>query len=510
MATFDWKIDTTKNPGGLTYAFQADNPDGLEVDWGDTNSSTINDSTSTGVEISHTYASGGEYTIKVSGDATRITCGARFNHSVEGWTSFGQAVTDILTLPSDGVTGITNCDNMFGYTSNLPASPTANLNNWDTSSVTSMIDMFYPSSFNQDIGNWDVSSVTDMRYMFAFSSFNQDIGGWNVSSVTDMSRMFYYSPFNQDIGGWNVSSVTDMAWMFRDNSFNQDIGNWDISSVMDMSYMFASSSFNQDIGNWDVSSVTDMSRMFWDSPFNQNIGNWDTSSVTDMTGMFASSSFNQDIGNWNVSSVTDMVNMFFISSFNQDIGNWDTSSVTDMSYMFCDSPFNQDLSKWCVPNIASEPSVFGNDGTDPTWGECSYPHIDFQETKNLSGVNIKIYSDSGRTTKIATLNLNDNGFAPYYAPSGNTTLYYTASKTGEDDVEDSITLGSCTTGTDCENVFTTESFALGITDSSERSLELEGEITDSSERSLELEGGITPVLSVAQVDSKIRLTWTYE
>ena len=398
MATFDWKIDTTKNTDSsnqLTYAFQADNPDGLEVDWGDGNSSTINDSESTDVEISHTYDSGGEYTIKVSGDATRVTCGGRFNHSVESFTSFGKAVTDILTLPSDGITGITNCDNMFGRTSNIPASPTANLNNWDTSSVTNMVSMFYGSSFNQDISNWDTSNVTNMWYMFRDTS-----------------------AFNQDISNWDTSSVTVMASMFRDaSSFNQDIGNWDTSSVEQMWYMFSNSPFNQDIGNWDTSSVTDMSSMFRDA-----------------------------------------------------------------------SSFDQDLSEWCVPGVESEPTEFGNAGTDPSWGECSYPHIKFQETNNLSDVTIKVYTDSARTTLDATLTANDDGFAPYYAPSGNTTLYYTASKTDYLDTEDSITLGTCTTGTDCENVFTAESFIMQKEANSEKDFELLTENSEESHRGFEIEG----------------------
>ena len=41
------------------------------------------------------------------------------------------------------------------------------------------------STFNDDISNWDTSSVTTMSQMFEnATSFNQDIRGWDTSSMT--------------------------------------------------------------------------------------------------------------------------------------------------------------------------------------------------------------------------------------------------------------------------------------------------------------------------------------
>ena len=118
------------------------------------------------------------------------------------------------------------------------------ISDWDVSSVTNMLSMFYRCNTLKSVGDisyWDVSNVTNMAYMFTGCvNFNQNISRWNVSCVTDMSFMFNYCvSFNQDLSSWDVSSVTNMNAMFRGcKSFNKDISKWNVSKVSNNILMF--------------------------------------------------------------------------------------------------------------------------------------------------------------------------------------------------------------------------------------------------------------------------------
>ncbi len=410
-APFVWKIDTEKR-SGTNYEFIVDNPDGLEVDWGDTNTSSINDSEETNVNVSHTYGSDGEYEISVTGKATRINAGTQNRIP---------ALIDVLSLPSKSI-GITSARDMFAHATNFPSNPTANFTNWDTSDITSMYQMFRGCiNFNENVSNWNVSNVTNMYRIFNDTSFNQPIGEWNTSKVSNMSGMFGGAP----------------AFLNRPHPFNQDISDWDTSNVTNMSEMFRDNlSFNQDIGKWDLGKVTNMHRMFagnnsydFNPPFNQNIGDWDTSKVVFNPDAFGDGTF------------TGMTSLF--------VANND---------------FNQDLTKWCVPGVDEEPNNLGGDSNwteKPIWGECSYPHIKFKDLNGVKKATIKIYSDSGRTTEIGSLTTNNGGKAVWgYRTSAEGTLYYTVSKTGHTDVNGDFTIGTCNPSTECEDQFIEEEYTL--------------------------------------------------
>lgn len=286
------------------------------------------------------------------------------------WNSMSNAFDTCVNLQVSAtdlpiLSGVIDMSRMFHNCSILNGP--ANINNWDTSSVNNMSEMFDGALiFNQDIGGWDTSSVVNMNQMFSnATAFNQDIGNWDTSSVNDMGAMFFRAfEFNQNIGAWNTSQVTNMSMMFNQaSSFNQDIGNWSTSSVVNMSSMFEwASVFNQFIGNWNTSSVTNMSRMFLRAfVFNQDIGSWNTSSVVNMAAMFEEAFvFNQDIGGWDTSSTTSLEAMFRQSPvFNQDIGSWDTSSVVLINSMFSNATaFNQNISNWNTESVTNMSFMF--------------------------------------------------------------------------------------------------------------------------------------------------------
>jgi len=118
----------------------------------------------------------------------------------------------------------TNIVNQYGH-----------INQWNTSAITSMNDLFKDATnFNEPLGNWDVSKVTNMSGMFADAKkFNQPLTNWDVSNVTNMSDMFRgATSFNKSINHWDVSKVTDMTRIFDGaTNFNQPINYWNLTNV---------------------------------------------------------------------------------------------------------------------------------------------------------------------------------------------------------------------------------------------------------------------------------------
>jgi surface protein len=299
----------------------------VSIDWGDSTPASV--ATTAGV-VSHTYATSGQYEIRVSGSLTG------FGQDPDSWDEPLIGAEYLTGVSSFGDIGLQSLAYAFYGAVNLVSVPSVL-----PSTVVSLEGTFSGAdSFNHaNIGAWDTGNVTNMSSMFLqATAFNQSLSSWDTSKVTFMQWMFEgATSFDQSLNSWDTSSVTDMSLMFTSAaSFNQSLNSWDTSKVTNMSYMFYEAYlFNGDVSNWDTGNVANMIGMFQTTPFNHNLNSWDTGNVTNMSGMFGNAlSFNGDVSNWDTGKVTDMSLMFsYASSFNQSLSSWNISNVTVMTSM---------------------------------------------------------------------------------------------------------------------------------------------------------------------------------
>ena len=231
----------TSNDNQFTLPLTTSTDLDITVEWGDGNSDSISDHTAS--EVTHTYASAGEYTIKINGTLR----GFKFDN--------GGDKLKIKDVSNWGVIQF-DVDSIFRGCRNLTCSATDVV----TAIAGNISKVFFDCrNFNGAIGNWDVSNVTNVESMLQnCQNFNQDLSQWDVSNITRFSKLFRSMSFNQDISGWDVSSALDMPLMFNNNpQFNQDISGWDVSGVINMQSMFSgATAFDQNIGSWDIANVT--------------------------------------------------------------------------------------------------------------------------------------------------------------------------------------------------------------------------------------------------------------
>ena len=299
-----------------------------------------------------------------------------------------------------------------------------------------------------EIENWDTSLVTDMSNLFKDKTeFNSDISKWNTSQVINMSHMFNGAEqFNQHINTtktyfdiyWDTSNVTDMSYMFRGaTSFNQNLTCWVLDKVVNTTAMFDESGMEDNnkpdkpcrktpipnkleiqtkntagkLISYPTSGIKHIVKDYLSGDKEKKnkvvntygeIKDWDTSQVTDMSYLFKNmKDFNEDISKWNTSNVTNMKGLFFQAEiFNQNITTktitadnnlptgkeytaWDTSSVENMSHMFQNArEFNQDISNWNISNVTDMSYMFRG----ATSFNQSIDKWDTSKVTNMSGM----------------------------------------------------------------------------------------------------------------------------
>lgn len=272
------KVDTTIAGATPSNQFQiktSGGPYNYDVDWGDGQTDT---GVTSATGITHTYDTGGEYDIKISGTFPTI----RYNNNSEG--------DKIIEIKNWGIIQWTSFFRSFKGCGNLDLTAT---DYPDLTNCTQLREMFSGctslENTNGSIGSWETGTITEIRGIFrGCSLFNQSVNNWDVSNCISFGSNALgvfdgCTSFNQPLNNWDVSNSTGFTQMFRScTSFNQDLSNWRFNTTSNISFisMFQSAtSFNNGgqsgISNWNVEKVTSMHRLFSGAAsFNQNLSSW--------------------------------------------------------------------------------------------------------------------------------------------------------------------------------------------------------------------------------------------
>ncbi|MCI5984178.1 MAG: BspA family leucine-rich repeat surface protein [Firmicutes bacterium] len=252
-----------------------------------------------------------------------------------------QSLYNLYIVSDAPIFAPTDCLKIFSDFSNLK---TINFNNnFNTSKVTNMQDMFFynPLLDNIDVSTFNTKNVIDMGGMFAMCGFiSLDLSNFNTENLANIFVEEYRR--NRSIFS-RCPSLTTI-----------DLSSFNTTNVTNMRYMFyvCSSLTSLDLNSFNTTNVTNMSEMFstCSSLTTLDLSGFNTSNVTNMNYMFSdcSSLTSLDLSSFNTSKETNMSNMFsYCSSLTSlDLSNFNTSSVTNMDYMFsdCSSLISLDLS----------------------------------------------------------------------------------------------------------------------------------------------------------------------
>lgn len=180
----------------------------LTISWGDSSMSTLVGAGDT--SKTHTYATAGTYTVKISGSATRIW----FYQSSSDAAS-ASYITAIRT-PLSNVSGISSTQRMLAHCYNLAFVVTDFLD-VVSSDLTDMSYMFDGNTCGLSIysNNWDVSNVTNMSNFAASSNITLNTDNWDTSGVTSFYYAFYNNTaVNPNIRGIYTNAASDVRGMF--------------------------------------------------------------------------------------------------------------------------------------------------------------------------------------------------------------------------------------------------------------------------------------------------------
>tara|TARA_R110000803_G_scaffold56955_1_gene114629 strand:- start:244 stop:1380 length:1137 start_codon:yes stop_codon:yes gene_type:complete len=315
-------IDTSKAAGDtFTLPINNDAAQDGTIDWGDSSTSDLSYANRT-----HTYASGGVYTISISGDVLK---GFYFNN--------GGDKLKMIEVVSWGHMNLTSPSRaFFGCSNMLDVSAT----DYPTITASDVSYMFYNCSSLRtlDTSAWDMSSVTTYQSTLRnCPALVSGLEGFVTSTATNLHTCFFDTDYKGDLSSWDVSGVTGWNETFKGaNTFNANMTGWAVQGNMSNSRLFDSNSTITGIGldTWDVSNLTHF-KAYNCANLNPDITGWTTPSLLAVRWQ-SCGSFDRSMANWDINQVTDFANFLLgagISTANYDatLIAWDAQGTMAFS-----------------------------------------------------------------------------------------------------------------------------------------------------------------------------------
>ena len=316
------------------------------IDWGDSNVEHYTNTTD--VNLVHTYASSGVYTIILWGVKTgNISFNILPTHGFKDY----QKITNISQFGTSVVWNLTYNSNNKNFFSCINLTLTAT-DFWDRviQGNTSIRDFFNSCTKITNLPGaetWDMSGLTYTSGAFRGCQFNQDISGWDVSNMlTNTAMIANNSVFNQEIGVWDTTKWTSTDFFFADcTTFNKPLP-WTFHPTANLIFTACFSScfaFDQDLSTWNMQNATILNSMF--------------QSATAFTGI--------GVGSWVLNKPVNLYRMFFgASNFNADISGWNYELVTNIggflqsATSFSTENYDKLLISWASQNLNPNLSTY--------------------------------------------------------------------------------------------------------------------------------------------------------
>ncbi len=384
------------------------------VEWGDGTTSE-----NQGGNSSHTYATAGTYTVKISGAFARLYTNNFTNignkmRSVEQWgtgqwSSFDRAFEGAsnVVINATDIPDLSNVTNMFKAFKDCRklVDNGGQMQHWDVSTIGNFISMFQGANlFDENLGNWDLSSATTLANMLngtnlSTANYDATLIGWTENPTTpndlnlgasgltyclgESARNILDIDKNWSIGDAGLGCATTDFFIttWRTTTANQSITipttgsgyNYDIDwgdGTIEFGYTGNASHMYSSAGVYKVKITGDFPRIYFNNTGSKDlitsIDQWGTQQWTSMEHAFyGCTALELNVSDApDLSQTTSLERMFMgtnnIVDNEASMNSWNTSTITNMANMFADSIFDFNITSWDVGKVENFVGMFNN------------------------------------------------------------------------------------------------------------------------------------------------------